>query len=92
MSPDWSTNTLVDEIISEMSLNDAVILANLSDEDIERYIEFLKVPATRKFNRIVMSGIDAEMSKAVGTLGDNVARALLNKKKSEENAGHPAEG
>ena len=35
MSPNWSTGKLVDEIVTEMSLNDAVSLANLSDEDIE---------------------------------------------------------
>ena len=35
MSPTWITKILVDEIVSEMSLSDAVSVANLSDEDIE---------------------------------------------------------
>lgn len=35
MSAEWTTRKLVDEIISEISLNDAVNLAYLNDEDIE---------------------------------------------------------
>ena len=35
MSPDWSTGKLVNEIITEMSLCDAVSMASMSGEDIE---------------------------------------------------------
>ena len=35
MSPSWTTNDVIKEIISELSLRDRVVLANLSAEDID---------------------------------------------------------
>ena len=35
MSPSWTTNDVIKEIISELSLRDRVVLANLSAEDVD---------------------------------------------------------